>query len=347
MASGLLRISLALIVFVHHLSRLGLGKACVYVFFVLSGYWVTRMWNEKYSKYTGAWRAFVLARFLRIWPLFFVMNLVAMLAMLLIGRTPDVSCADAGLVGCVHTVVGNAAILGYSLLDHPALGPAWSLDIELQFYLLAPLIILALGTRYAMVVAIAFSLLAAAWWHYVLPEALPRYLPYFLIGILTATERVVIDKKWATVSACATALVLALSLGTSIGRSVVFTGSTPGPLAAYNELLNALIGLCAAPVSVYLARQEKSRSSAALGDIAFIIYITHWIAVLIVGAYWGSLPAAQRAPYVAAAILLTTALAVVIWWLVDRPIERWRRTMLAGHHKVLKPQRVDPFMPTA
>lgn len=341
MASGLLRIALALIVVVHHLSRLGVGKACVYVFFVLSGYWVARMWNDKYSRLDHPWRSFVTARFLRIWPLFVLLNFAAMAVFAQLGRPVAMPCDAGDALQCAHAWVGNALILGYAQLDTHALSPAWSLDIELQFYLAAPLVIAALASRWRIVFSagVAAAALAACYW---LPETLPQYLPFFVVGILAATGVIRVDRRTAIASGSATAALLLLLLLTPMGREIILTGANPGALAAYNEPCNALIAALAAPSGVYLAGQERQGAGAALGDIAFAVYLVHWIPVSVVNQQWGHLPTLQRAPYAAGAVVVTIALAMVIWKLIDQPLERWRR----GLTRSRRPSMPLPTMPS-
>ena len=47
---GFFRLILATLVFLHHTSSIALGEMAVIVFFVLSGYWIAKMYREKYSK---------------------------------------------------------------------------------------------------------------------------------------------------------------------------------------------------------------------------------------------------------------------------------------------------------
>ena len=325
MSSGILRIALALIVVVHHLSRLGVGKACVFLFFVLSGFWVARMWNDKYRHCDAPWRTFVLARFLRIWPLFVLANLLGTFALAALGHPIELPCAgDHGAFECGRALVANSLILGYASTPAQAIPPAWSLDIELQFYLIAPLLVHALRQQSGWWVALGtLPLAVAATFAFV--DTLPEFLPFFVLGVLSATEKLRIDRRTAIASGAATAALVLWSLTTATGRSLVLTGATPGPLVQYNEAFNALIAALAAPFALFLATRERQGRAAALGDIAFAIYIVHWVPVEAVTIHWGHLPAAQRLPYVVGAIVATIGLALVLWRCVDRPMEHWRR----------------------
>ena len=333
MISGLLRIGLALLVVLHHLSRFGVGRAAVYIFFALSGYWVARMWNEKYRAGKTPWRTFVLARFLRIWPLFLITNIAAMLMFEWLGQPVPSACSTATVLACAHSLVGNSFLLGYSLMEGRALGPAWSLDVELQFYLVAPLILLMLqGSRRSVALVTATLVVVALADCYFLPgDALPQYLPFFVVGVLAATHKIALDRRTAVLSAAAVGGALLLGLATPLGRDVLLTGANPTALASFNDAYNVLLALLAIPGALYLAARERGSKGAALGDIAFVIYIVHWIPVTLVNHYFGHLPALARLPYVAGAVLATIGLSVVVWKLIDQPMQAWRRTLADVH----------------
>src|SRR5678815_5577437 len=53
--AGAFRFLLATIVLANHSSRIYLGSMAVFIFFVLSGFWITRMWREKYSRLKPAY----------------------------------------------------------------------------------------------------------------------------------------------------------------------------------------------------------------------------------------------------------------------------------------------------
>ncbi len=67
---GMVRIILAMMVVVQHLSRFQTGDVAVMVFFMLSGYWVMRMFDEKYRSLPRSLLTFDVSRFLRVWLLY-------------------------------------------------------------------------------------------------------------------------------------------------------------------------------------------------------------------------------------------------------------------------------------
>ena len=124
---GMLRFILAAMVVVSHLTSLNIVRPAVLLFFMLSGYWVSRL----LAGWQASVPAFYISRTLRVWPLYAV---VTVLAWLLHAHAEAVRPES---LWSALTLLGLAARAG------DVIGVSWSLDIELQFYLAIPLITLA------------------------------------------------------------------------------------------------------------------------------------------------------------------------------------------------------------
>ena len=117
-----------------------LGSIGLFTFFVLSGYLLGRpfvdWWINGGSR--PATGAYVVRRLLRIWPAFAVV----------------VACA-AMLFGDARASVGDVlAVLAFVQIYHPSdfgalLGQAWTLDVEMAFYLALPAVALLVAPRRA------------------------------------------------------------------------------------------------------------------------------------------------------------------------------------------------------
>lgn len=152
---GSFRLLLALIVVIHHVSRVSLGELAVYAFFNLSGFWMARVYRDKYQILNGGYKTFMTARLFRLLPLFLVGNIFAMVIESLSGRTLVFDLLNSFTwIDKVGFLFSNIGILGYNLQRHLFLVPAWSLDVEMQFYLLVPLFIL-LANQYRIVGALS------------------------------------------------------------------------------------------------------------------------------------------------------------------------------------------------
>ena len=156
---GLRAVSIALVVLGHlcgtsgfvlpgsFANTLALGELGVGVFFVISGFLITKLLLEE-AKRTGGVSLlhFYLRRTFRIFPPYYAFILV--LIVLDAGRWITLSSGDL-----VHTLTYTA---NYHAGRSWNVGHAWSLSVEEQFYLLWPAVLLVLGRWGGLRVALAF-----------------------------------------------------------------------------------------------------------------------------------------------------------------------------------------------
>jgi peptidoglycan/LPS O-acetylase OafA/YrhL len=143
------------------------GSIGVSVFFALSGYLITSiLLGEPVLDWRSAWR-FVVRRFLRVWPPYFVAATAILLLMycaLLVLEQQGAEAADAyatlatrfdaylGDFGEQLLFVRNPSWLGMGV------GVFWTLQIEFWFYLTMPLLMLAVGRGRGLGVALVAML---------------------------------------------------------------------------------------------------------------------------------------------------------------------------------------------
>lgn len=111
------------------------GQIGVSIFFVLSGFLITRIYYDEFAGGTGSLRLFYVKRVARIWPLFLLFAAVQHIAMLAQGEpvTPSWLITFSLTQGF------------FSDLRNAGLPTAWSLTIEESFYALAPLLFVAIA----------------------------------------------------------------------------------------------------------------------------------------------------------------------------------------------------------
>lgn len=147
---GLLRLLLALSVVFHHTtsifgySPLG-GRMAVQSFFIISGFYMSLIINEKYSQLKHSYRLFITNRFLRIYPIYWIVLLCTIVVAFLTSNTLLTPPQEPWLL----TFIKN--LLLFPTLDYLVYLPqfhdrlfvsqAWTLGLELQFYLVAPFIV--------------------------------------------------------------------------------------------------------------------------------------------------------------------------------------------------------------
>jgi peptidoglycan/LPS O-acetylase OafA/YrhL len=300
--SGALRLILAgIVVAVHYFQMIGtrlytpIDAASVYGFFFLSGYWVHRLWIEKYSRCDRPVQTFFLSRAMRIYPLAGIATLLMLLFV------------DAEWLSIVSSFLLFAEKFGYAL--NP---PAWSLGIEVQFYAIAPLLFVALRNRAAAIVILGVG--ALGWLSFALAGPylfLACFLFLFALGALYAQHPMMkLAERLAPLS-----LLLVVIVGVVMNLPAI-NASLPD-LSPVVRHIAILIGLAALPYIAATLGRKSNRLDRILGDLAYPVYLLHWPAFLIAK----SLNAAYALPI---AVVLTGALSYAVYYLVDRPLERVR-----------------------
>jgi peptidoglycan/LPS O-acetylase OafA/YrhL len=308
---GMLRSILAAMVVVSHLTSLNIGRPAVLLFFMLSGYWVSRL----LAGWQASVPAFYVSRTLRVWPLYAV---VTVLAWLLHAHAEAVRPES---LWSAITLLGLAARAG------DVIGVSWSLDIELQFYLAIPLITLAaqrLQPLALLALAVAAFGLGIALFAAHVPTLL-FYLPAFLAGF--AFHRLRWQPSAGQVRAsllAAAAFTAAMTMMPALGGllfKVQFTDSLAQNLGHMAWIL------LLAPFVAWNINQPSDRLDRWLGDLSYPLYLVHLPVVRLLAEVMPVTGAGGKLVAVVAVLLVSIALFMG----VDRPLEArrqrlWRRT---------------------
>ena len=294
------------------------GFVGVDVFFVISGYLITRILLVPGVSFADFYRR----RIRRIFPAL----LIVLASTLALGATflpPD---NFRNLLG--HTIGGGLFVanfvayhdVGYfsGAADLKPLVHLWSLGVEEQFYLLWPVVVWiavrkGVLTR-ACVIGALLSFAAFAW----LSEANPRAAFYLspsrfwelLAGALLVG--VAVPARWRTVASTA-------GLGLIAASAVLIASETefPGVLLLVPTLGAALV--IAAPGAHPVGRLLSSRGAVAIGLISYPLYLWHWPLLSLLRNF-------QRSPSteaIATVIVVSTLLAMVTYRIVERPLVRF------------------------
>lgn len=315
-------------------ARLGLD-----VFFILSGFVLTHVYQRQVDEGRYNHGRFLLARLARIYP----MHLAAL-------------AVFVGIV-VVGSLVGSGppqAVLPWSDLPQAVLmiqawsadprpvhwnGPSWSLSAEWFAYLIYPCFAwvgLKLARRPMLLIALAVALFVAADALYlhlysrILPRAeeglgVLRIVPEFLLGVgLYRLGQRVSPGRWATIgfAAVSGAVVLALMHLAADDRLIVLAA---GPLVLALALLSKSQ---AAPEEVW------PRWLLIGGEASFAFYLLH-MPVLIgwrgAAAVFLGRPTGQAMAMweVGSALLLTALLALAAHYLWERPARDWLRERIS------------------
>ena len=339
---GTVRLFLASVVVVHHSLPLRAGSWAVDVFFILSGYWITRMWNTHYCRTKASYFTFLVSRWWRLLPVFLVCTGFGVAsAFLLRGIGSPASPSTPGWW------LRQAIIIGSSDAGR-VLPPTWSLDVEMQFYLIAPILIwtfskISAGWRW-MAVAALLATLAGRLATGTYPESarFGLFSGFFLAGLALALQ------PW-TPGAKVIFGGLALFLGGTLALLALPNARNgiwiEGKLAQLGT--DRLAGVIASTwwviggilVIPFIARSLAIRSSAfdrLLGDLAYPLYLFHWIPRDWYYRLCGINPSPLvRVVLLVADFIIAYAGAVLILVLIDRPMERLRRVWVESRENKL------------
>jgi peptidoglycan/LPS O-acetylase OafA/YrhL len=305
----------------------GGGFAGVDVFFVISGYLITRIIMGELAEGRFTIAGFFERRARRILPPIFPVLLVTTLAAWAILTTSDFhqfsqSLTATALFG-VNFLFARSADYFYTQEGFTPLIHMWSLAVEEQFYLLFPLLLLILWKTNRRLIAPAILALLLA--SLVLASlAAPRYplLAFYLLPM----------RGWELAAGALCALAIArvrpndaIALG---GLALIATGfvlitpetQAPGPML--------LLPVGGAAMVILFARADNMagrllglRPLVGIGLVSFGLYLWHQPLLAFAHYQWfGALPA----DLIAALIAASFALAVLSWHWLEQPVRQRR-----------------------
>lgn len=338
---GFLRFFLALIVVVHHIPQIPGNKSfpalmgyldamvAVLIFYIFSGFYMSLVINRKYAQAAHFPCSFYANRALRIFPLYWLMLLSVFIYYAAVRHGDRVAWIGSqhgffwfGQMFMNITTLGLDVVPSLGGYTLQLIGPAWSLGAEWLFYLLAPWLVRLNWRRtvalIATVFAIRFGLYHMGCGRYPLRVLFfPLSLGFFMLGhlaylALARFERSNwlarrADRPWTGVASVG--FVLGAGCVLHVGRNC--DPETPN-LWAFYLLITLLIPL----IFITLRR---NRIDKFLGDLTFPLYISHILALTVVGDFVTG-EVAQRVT----ALCLSLVLAVLLTLAVEMPVERMR-----------------------
>lgn len=321
---GAFRLILALAVVGFHLSKyVFIGEAAVYAFFILSGYWVSKMYEDKYSPAKHGKRIYLIGRFLRIYPVYWLALLCAFgMNYALHGSRYWDKIASYSMLEQVHFKLSNFLLLGYCHTSPKFLPPAWSLDIEVQFYLLLPLILYGcryINIRWLLAASVAVMIYALLVYNFRY-RIIFKYLPYFMLGVAMAK-----GLRFDYVKPKTSLWLLAGVLGLHFIIPDLYQKTVFGKFSLYNTHLNFVLPLIILPYIEHNVSIKSKGNDGMYGALSYIVYLFHWVLILPYEHYYGQLPGLQRLPYTIAYLVLTMLVSVLVYFFFDKKNEVRRK----------------------
>lgn len=288
------------------------------------------MWNSKYSQSDSPYITYIISRAWRLFPTFIASSAVVLSALYVI----DLDFSDIFSKNTAsHLIFSQLFILGYATLPNPPIPPAWSLDVELQFYIIAPLLAIILhrmdnkgrgiSAFIAAIFCAIFGMLMGA-------RAMPPYLFFFLAGMLSAAS------KWEPSERLAFATLGAAVIITSafVGLGILVKHSAVSYLDIFVQPAMAISATLTIPYAIFTTRQRGGRNDKVFGDLSYTVYVVHWAAVIWLDRHAADWSGPIRLTMTVLAGTATLATSWVIWKLL-KPLDRLRGRWVSNRARAI------------
>ena len=286
---GLFRFLLAMSVFMDHANGqrwyggFG-GSVSVEIFFFISGFYIASILDLGYKSK----RNFYFSRFLRIYPILLIVSIAVLMRAFLVSDfrseifqfpsryilyslLPNLTLIGSDWIMFLRQTSNGLDIISQNTITYPLyhllwIPPAWSLGIEITFYVLAPLIVRR-ATKTVLSLAIILILLRFFGYYMGLNfdpwtyRFFPFELPLFLLGIITyrlsKNYSYKIKHKYIYIVLIVSYLLI-------------------GILDEYFGLSRVLILVCGLLLAgAILSGKQKNNFDQKLGELSYPIYVTH------------------------------------------------------------------------
>lgn len=304
------------------------GFVGVDIFFVISGYLITRIIYEGIASNTYSVAEFYYRRVRRIFPALFAVFTFCLVCAFIISFPNDAHDVGSSMLASTFFVSNILFYLSSGYFDQASeINPllhTWSLSVEEQFYVLFPLLVFAIRkfsdrTRIRILFALTVASFIAASLQLPVDQSAAFYLVQYrawelLIGALLALGAVPqVSKPWAA------ELLGALGLMMIAASVMLFSSETPFP--GYAALLPCL----GAALIIHSGSAASTRTSRMLslppvrfvGLVSYSFYLWHWPILVFYRYFFMHEPAGlvERG----ALIGITFLLAVLSWHFIEKP----------------------------
>ncbi|MEG5853439.1 acyltransferase family protein [Enterobacter mori] len=358
---GLLRLLLAICVIASHTNPIfGLemlkGDYAVEIFFMISGFYMSIILNEKY-KGKGSYATFISNRFLKIYPTYYVCTFIILITSFFFLRMFDNPLRfepyiqyfnDIPLKAQTLLILSNIVIFGQDVvmftgvdiktgsffftnnfrISNPQLWnlllnpPAWSISVELMFYLIAPLIVRKSIYFIFACIAVSFTIKfyiinILGWnndpWTY---RFFFSELYLFLLGslsykLITQNPRYITGEFFPI-------MVLLTTMA-----FIVFYQMIDIP---YKSTLFLILFFIATPCIFNLTKNSKI--DRYIGELSYPVYLIHW---LISASTYKVIKEHMLIEYRGEIVMVISILvAILILHLIIKPIDLYRQKRAAS-----------------
>ncbi|WP_419788836.1 acyltransferase family protein [Mucilaginibacter sp. X4EP1] len=314
-------------VILFHISQtIFLGPFAVGCFFILSGYWISLMYEKEYSKTQNALKVFYISRLWRLLPTFYIFTVLAIITNLIVHYNLFVNLSHLQTFHKAIFFISNLAILGYAQSKVQIIGTAWSLDIELQFYLLFPLFFYFLKDKKQFVYLLTGLLFLVSCAILInnqvnLSQTVFYYLFLFLIGFIIYFNKIRLGKKAEIIGLSMLFLIFTAHLIIPSLRAKILQNQS-----GYFKVVSLVMIFAAIPALINSVHNLSNKFDRFLGEMSFMLYLSHRVWVVPYNLLIANIDKLSRIPYALAFLGITILSSYLVYKFVDRPSEKLRHS---------------------
>lgn len=333
---GILRFVLAVLVVMGHVGfKWWPAALSVFSFYVLSGFLMTLIINERYGVNYSGFKAFWKNRILKLFPSYYFAVLFGIIVILIVGEEYAYSFTS-GLFRFPNTIyeyISNVTIVGQIYLPPEIRSPSfsmlspstWALSIEIVFYLIISawaafslrraIIMLGIGMVYH---ALAFFLNAKFYWHYFFPLA--ATLP-FSLGVISYFLYKKVQEARINLSNSIVIFILFVYIISFTISSIYFSRDIAS-LFITSVSLSIFIITFDSFNKIIDSYNTLKAANSYLGDLSYPIYLCHWQVCILTSYFLGISQLDKK--YFPLYFVLVIFISIIDKKLIQQPIEQYR-----------------------
>lgn len=357
---GVLRFLLAISVVATHggplfgISFVG-GRIAVQAFYIISGFYMTMILNEKYIGKNQSWKLFITNRFLRLYPIYLSVFLLTIILCLINGyfngdylRLTNYITNFKGFWAMLVVIVTNLVIIGQdivmflgvdgtsgslyftdnylnsspTLFSYLLIPQAWTIGIEIMFYIIAPFILRKSWKVVLSFLLLSFSIKLFTFYGLNLINDpwtyrfFPSEVMFFFIGYFSYRLMPYLSKIKLTGELSVLILIF-------VSLLTVFYYYIPN--FGYSQFLIEGFYFFSVFITIPILfnKFKKSKLDIKIGELSYPIYISHLFVMMIV-----SIIQSNTEFQSVLVLIFTVLLSLLLNKFVANPIEKLRQSRL-------------------
>lgn len=300
------------------------GLLGVDVFFVISGFLMAVLYDHREKG------NFFRRRAIRLLPSYYVVIVFAViLSFFVVTRNESVQVFNQAIWASIFT--SNIGFwLDNSYFDQGAFKPLlhlWSLGVEMQFYLLVPLISFFVRKSKLLLLIFLLSSLALCFWaisispktaFFITPFRIWQFLIGYGVAMYFTNNGNTISRSYSWVGGAGFLLILLVLLAQLDGESTSILNGHPGVFALGISLATALTLAYGLPS--FLQNSSVGKVLEVLGKYSYSIYLAHFPVIVIYNSrpFEGTLYGAETIADLIALVLLISVFSYLLYNFVER-----------------------------